>query len=82
VAKLDRGEPIVLAVLGGSVSRGHGGPAGAGDSATGHPGSWSRLVYDYIKARWPHHRHAYANGAVAATGASSPAAEGRKRDAA
>jgi hypothetical protein len=69
VDKLDRGEPAVVAALGGSVTRGHGGGPFAGERKLGHPGSWSRLVYDYIKARWPHPDHAYANGAVPATGA-------------
>jgi hypothetical protein len=69
VDKLDRGEPAVVAALGGSVTRGHGGGPFAGERKLGHPGSWSRLVYDYIKARWPHADHAYANGAVPATGA-------------
>ena len=49
------------------MGAGHGGPSGAGDHNAGHPGSWSRLIYDYIVARWPGRRHIYANGAVAAT---------------
>ena len=68
VAKLDAGGSAVVSVLGGSVSRGHGGPSGAGDHNAGHPGSWSRLIYDYINVRWPGRRHIYANGAIAATG--------------
>ena len=71
VAKLDAGGSVVVSVIGGSVSRGHGGPPGSGDHNAGHPGSWSRLIYDYINARWPGRRHVYANGAVAATGCVS-----------
>ena len=65
---LHSGGPVTLSALGGSVTRGHGGPPGAGDRATGHVGSWSRLVFDYISRRWPHEEHLYVNGAVPATG--------------
>jgi hypothetical protein len=78
VDKLDRGEAVVVAALGGSVTRGHGGGPNAGDRKLGHPGSWSRLVYDYIKARWPHTDHAYANGAVPATGARRAARQNER----
>ena len=65
---LHSGGPITLSALGGSVTRGHGGPSGSGDRNTGHVGSWSRLVFDYISRRWPHKDHLYVNGAVPATG--------------
>lgn len=77
VAKLDAGGSVVVSVIGGSVSRGHGGPDGAGDHNAGHPGSWSRLIYDYINVRWPGRHHVYANGAVAATGARESLAAAR-----
>jgi hypothetical protein len=63
VTKLNKKEPIAVAVLGGSISRGHGAGGASGDRELGHPGSWSRVAFDAIKDRWPA-EHVYSNGAV------------------
>ena len=68
VRTLNEGQPVTVTALGGSVTRGHGGPPGSGDHTQGHPGSWSRLVFDYIAQRWPNKDNLYVNGAVPATG--------------
>jgi hypothetical protein len=70
VEKLKRGERVVVTAIGGSVTHGHGGPPGSSEPALGFPGSWSRLVFDFIAARWRHKDHLYVNGAVPATGAN------------
>ena len=69
VTRLNGGEAVTVAVLGGSISRGHGAAHDASDRRLGHPGSWSRVAFDALKSRWPA-THQYANGAVPATGSA------------
>ena len=40
------------------------------DAIAGYPGSYSRVVFDYITSRYPHADHVYANGAKGAVGAA------------
>jgi len=60
--KLASGKPVIVNAIGGSVSTGHG---------VGRPALiYSRLVFDYIAARFPNPGHRYINGAAAGTGAA------------
>lgn len=43
VTKLNGGAAVTVAVLGGSISRGHGAGGSSGDRSLGHPGSWCVL---------------------------------------
>jgi len=72
VAKLRAHQRVVVTAVGGSVTHGHSNSPGSGmdNPARGFAGSWSRLVFDYISARWPHPEgHVYVNAAVPGTGA-------------
>jgi hypothetical protein len=57
VAKLEGGDAISVAVLGGSVSAGHG---SRGDK-------YGELVLSFLQRRWPASNHTFTNGAVPAT---------------
>lgn len=59
-----------MSVVGGSISKGCGGDSRMAEAIEGYPGSYSRVVFDYIASRYPHADHVYANGAKGAVGAA------------
>lgn len=58
--KLDAGKPVVVGVVGGSISFGQG----ASDRDTT---SWVARIFNWIRTTYPHANHTLVNGAVPAT---------------
>ncbi|KAL7421284.1 hypothetical protein Q5752_004169 [Cryptotrichosporon argae] len=62
VSRLASGQPISLAILGGSITAGHSLNFTAGEI------TWSQMLFNWIQERYPHPDHSYVSGAVPATG--------------
>ncbi|GFZ51499.1 hypothetical protein JCM24511_09266 [Saitozyma sp. JCM 24511] len=60
LAKLLEGQPVSLAILGGSVTVGH--------SLVEGESTWGQILFDWINSTFPHPDHEWTNGAVPATG--------------